>query len=111
MAGKTTRKGYLVDCKFIGGALAGQVRDVEDYRREYRCWHRVGSMVQEGKATYDLYRWDEQRKGMIYVGTVFGYGDPRTMRKLTKEQSAKLAEVHRERERQARANVRSRQGR
>jgi hypothetical protein len=91
---RTLRKGEVRDCPFYGGALAGTKRNVEDVRREYRFWHRMGSQVAEGKATYDAYEWDEMRQSMVYVGTVFGYGDRRTMRRMTKAEAAQMAKAH-----------------
>lgn len=74
---------------FRGGLLSGERRQVDDTRKPYfGIWKgpkAPGHGPNEGPMR-DKYEFDASSGQMVYVGTIFGDEDQRSMRSMTREE-------------------------
>ncbi len=74
---------------FNGGKLSGERRLVDDTRRSYYGIWKGPKPPGEGANSgpmKDKYEFDAASGQMVYVGTIFGDEDERTMRRMTREE-------------------------
>jgi hypothetical protein len=77
-----------VEVAFHGGLIAGERRSIPDLRQPYFAWWRGPKPPDTGPnegPMKDKYEYDAASGMMVYVGTIFGDEDERTMHRMSRE--------------------------